>query len=185
MSEPAPDLPPVRSVELTVNGVAARLDVEPRETLLDVLRDRLDLTGTKAVCTMGNCGACTVTVDGRAVYACLVLGVECDGAEIGTIEGVADGDELHPVQRAFVERDAFQCGYCTPGQVMSLKAMLDACERGGASATEADVRRAVSGNLCRCGAYRHIVEAGRPASGLEPETSSPATSARELAGSDA
>ena len=179
MSEPAPDLPPVRSVELTVNGVAARLDVEPRETLLDVLRDRLDLTGTKAVCTMGNCGACTVTVDGRAVYACLVLGVECDGAEIGTIEGVADGDELHPVQRAFVERDAFQCGYCTSGQVMSLKAMLEA--KGDGEVAEADVRRAVSGNLCRCGAYRHIVEAGRAAAGLEPETSSPATSARELA----
>ena len=181
MSEPAPSRPPVHGVDVTINGVVTHLEIEPRETLLDVLRDRLDLTGTKSVCTMGNCGACTVTVDGRAVYGCLVLGVECDGAEIVTVEGVADGDELHPVQQAFVDRDAFQCGYCTSGQIMSLKAMLDASERAGTSASEADVRRAVSGNLCRCGAYRHILEAGRQAAGLDPESTSPTVSARELA----
>lgn len=169
--------PATSSIEPTVNGVRARLDVEPRETLLDVLRDRLELTGTKSVCTMGNCGACTVTLDGAAVYACLVLAVECDGREIGTIEGVADGETLHPVQRAFIERDAFQCGYCTSGQIMSLKAMLDTVE----APAEADVRRAVSGNLCRCGAYRHIIEAGRQAAGLTPETTSPAVDARTLA----
>ncbi len=161
----------------TINGVPTPLDVESRETLLEVLRERVGLTGTKAVCTMGNCGACTVTLDGTAVYSCLVLAVECDGRDVGTIEGVADGDELHPVQRAFVERDAFQCGYCTPGQIMSLKAMLDATE----SPDEDDVRRAVSGNLCRCGAYRHILEAGRQAAGLSPESTSPAVDARELA----
>ena len=181
MSESAPARPSVAGVELTINGVATRLEIEPRETLLEVLRDRLDLTGTKAVCTMGNCGACTVQLDGRAVYGCLVLGVECDGARITTIEGVADGDELHPVQRAFIERDAFQCGYCTSGQIISLKAMLEASAEEGAAPGEADVQRAVSGNLCRCGAYRHIIEAGRQAAGLAPESTSPAVTARELA----
>ena len=181
MPEPAPARAPVQGIDTTINGVATHLELEPRETLLDVLRDRLDLTGTKSVCTMGNCGACTVQVDGEAVYSCLMLGVEAEGREIRTVEGVADGESLHPVQQAFVDRDAFQCGYCTPGQIMSLVAMLDAHESAGTSATESDVRRATSGNLCRCGAYRHILEAGRQAAGLDPGTASPATSARALA----
>ena len=181
MPEPVPARPPVQGIDTTINGVATRLEIEPRETLLDVLRDRLDLTGTKAVCTMGNCGACTVQVDGVAVYGCLVLGVEVDGCEVTTIEGVADGEALHPVQRAFIDRDAFQCGYCTSGQIMSLKAMLDAHGASGEKVAESDVRRATSGNLCRCGAYRHILEAGRQAAGLDPETASPAVTARQLA----
>src|SRR5699024_6773591 len=122
--------------------------VEPRRTLLDALRHDLQLTGAKKVCDMGNCGACTVIVDGRAMYACLLLAVDCDGRDIRTIEGLASGEELDPVQQAFVEEDAFQCGYCTPGQVMSLRALLDA----DPEPSDDDIMRAVTGNLCRCGA---------------------------------
>ncbi|HVL35923.1 MAG TPA: (2Fe-2S)-binding protein [Burkholderiales bacterium] len=138
---------------LRVNGAERRVQVDPRRTLLDALRDDLGLTGAKKACDMGNCGACTVQVDGRAVYACLMLAVNCDAREITTIEGLQD----HPLQRAFVECDAFQCGFCTPGQIMSLKALLD---EDPAPSDEAIVR-AVSGNLCRCGAYRNIVRAAR------------------------
>lgn len=146
-------------VTLHVNGTDRRLVLEPRRTLLDALREDLYLTGTKKVCEMGNCGACTVLVDGQAMYACLLLAVDCQDREIITIEGVAENGELSPVQRAFIEADAFQCGFCTPGQIMSLTALLNETP----DPTDEQIMRAVSGNLCRCGAYRHILEAGRHA----------------------
>jgi xanthine dehydrogenase YagT iron-sulfur-binding subunit len=151
----------VQATRLTVNGAEHDLVLEPRRTLLDALRVDLALTGTKKVCDVGDCGACTVIVDGRAVYSCLLLAVDCDGREIRTIEGLAQGDELDPVQRAFVEKDAFQfqCGFCTPGQVMSLRALLDE----NPAPSDDEILRAVSGNLCRCGAYQNILEAGRAA----------------------
>ncbi len=149
-------------VTLRVNGGVHALAVEPRRTLLDALRHDLYLTGAKKVCDMGDCGACTVLVDGRAVYACLLLAVDCADREITTVEGLARGDELDPVQQAFVEADAFQCGFCTPGQVMSVRALLNATP----APSEEEIRRAVSGNLCRCGAYQNIVKAGRRAAEL-------------------
>jgi len=136
------------------------VDAEPRRTLLDALRHNLGLTGAKKACDRGNCGACTVQLDGRAVYSCLVLAVDCAGREVTTIEGLANG-ELHPLQRAFIEADAFQCGYCTPGQIMSLKALFDRT----AQPSDEEIERALSGNLCRCGAYQHIVKAARLARG--------------------
>ena len=148
-------------VALRVNGSRYELVVEPRRTLLDALRYDLQLTGTKKVCDMGDCGACTVLVDGQAMYSCLMLAVDSDGREITTIEGVANGDELDPVQRAFIEADALQCGFCTPGQIMSLKALL----ANKPSPSDEEILRAVSGNLCRCGAYKHILAAGRIAAG--------------------
>jgi len=163
--------PPLHEIALNVNGETRRLALEPRQVLLDVLRDELGLRGTKSVCTMGNCGACTVHLDGRAVYSCLILGVECEGREIRTIEGLADGEELHPLQRAFVEHDAYQCGFCTPGQIMSLAALVDGTPSdksdgdgdGRLPIDDAAILRATSGNLCRCGAYRNILKAGRQA----------------------
>jgi aerobic-type carbon monoxide dehydrogenase small subunit (CoxS/CutS family) len=143
--------------ELHVNGDAHTLMVEPRRTLLDALRHDLQLTGTKKVCDMGNCGACTVLVDGRAMYACLLLAVDCVGREIMTIEGLGQGGELDPIQHAFVEADAYQCGFCTPGQIMSLCGLFQETS----APTDAQIMRAVSGNLCRCGAYRNILRAGR------------------------
>jgi xanthine dehydrogenase YagT iron-sulfur-binding subunit len=147
------------TVRLAVNGDARTVAVEPRRTLLDALRVDLGLTGTKKICDMGDCGACTVIVDGKAVYSCLMLAVDCFDRQITTIEGLAAGDELDPVQRAFVEADAFQCGFCTPGQVMSLRALLDETP----DPTDAQILRAVTGNLCRCGAYPNILRAGRAA----------------------
>jgi len=145
------------SVTLTING--ARKDVvleDPRVTLLDLLRERLRLTGTKKGCDRGQCGACTVLVDGRRINACLALAVSLDGAEVTTIEGLADGDVLHPVQEAFIEHDGMQCGYCTPGQIMSAVGLISEGDAG----TDLDrVREGMSGNLCRCGAYKGIVEA--------------------------
>ncbi|MBV9168870.1 MAG: (2Fe-2S)-binding protein [Chloroflexi bacterium] len=143
-------------LRLNVNGDSLELRVEPRRTLLDALREDLHLTGTKKVCDMGDCGACTVLVDGEPMYACLVLAVDVQDRPITTIEGLAHGQALDPVQQAFIEADAFQCGFCTPGQIMSITALL----RANPSPTEADVRRAVTGNVCRCGAYQHIVRAG-------------------------
>ena len=151
------------AVNLRVNGTEYGLAVEPRKTLLDTLRSDLRLTGTKKVCDVGDCGACTVLLDGTAVYSCLTLAIECEGREVTTIEGLDDGSgRLDPVQRAFVECDAFQCGFCTPGQIMSLRALLNET----AAPTEGQIERAVSGNLCRCGAYLNIVKAGRRAAEL-------------------
>jgi xanthine dehydrogenase YagT iron-sulfur-binding subunit len=144
-------------ITLCVNGVAHALVLEPRHTLLDTLRGDLQLTGTKKVCDMGDCGACTVLVEGRAVYACLLLAVDCHGQQITTIEGLSRNGQLAPLQQAFIEADAFQCGFCTPGQIMSLHALL----HDTPAPTDAELQRAVSGNLCRCGAYPNILHAGR------------------------
>ncbi len=144
-----------RAVTLTVNGRAHRLDVDTRATLLDLLREQLQLFGTKKGCDHGQCGACTVHVNGRRINSCLTLAVMHDGDEITTIEGLATGEELHPMQSAFVEHDAFQCGYCTPGQIMSAAALLH--EPCGPS--DDDIRECMSGNICRCGAYPNIVAA--------------------------
>jgi xanthine dehydrogenase YagT iron-sulfur-binding subunit len=143
---------------LEINGRAHALDVEPRVTLLDALRERLGLTGTKKGCDQGQCGACTVHVDGQRVLACLTLAAQVEGRKVTTIEGLGEG-ELHPVQAAFLERDAFQCGYCTPGQIMSAVA----CIREGHAGSDAEIREYMSGNLCRCGAYPNIVAAVRDA----------------------
>jgi xanthine dehydrogenase YagT iron-sulfur-binding subunit len=139
-------------VALTVNGETRVLDLEPRVSLLDALREHLRLTGTKKGCDQGTCGACTVWVDGRRVLACLTLAVACEGREVTTIEGLADGDDLHPMQRAFIEHDAFQCGYCTPGQIMSAVKLL---EEGNAGSDE-EIAEFMSGNICRCAAYPNI-----------------------------
>ena len=144
------------TVRLNVNGAIEEFRAEPRRTLLDALRDDLLLTGTKKVCDMGDCGACTVLVDATPMYACLLLAVDCQGRSITTIEGLSSGEALDPLQQAFIDADAFQCGFCTPGQIMSLKGLLAATPEP----SEDDIRRAVSGNLCRCGAYQHIVHAG-------------------------
>lgn len=148
-------------VTLCVNGAEHPLALEPRRTLLDALRGDLLLTGAKKVCDMGNCGACTVLVDGQAMYACLLLAVDCAGREITTIEGLSHNGSLDPIQQAFVEADAFQCGFCTPGQIMSLRGLLDATPEPSDEA----ILRAVSGNLCRCGAYHNILRAGQIAAG--------------------
>ncbi len=145
------------SIDLTINGAARRIPIDdPRITLLDLLRERLDLTGTKKGCDRGQCGACTVLVDGRRVNACLALALSLDGADILTIEGVAHGEQLHIVQAAFIAHDGFQCGFCTPGQIMSAIGMIG---EGHAGDDPERVREAMSGNLCRCGAYIGITEA--------------------------
>ena len=144
-------------VRLSVNGVAREVWIEPRVSLLDVLRERLDLTGAKKGCDQGTCGACTVWVDGRRVLACLTLAVACQGHEVTTVEGLAKGQELHPMQRAFVAHDAFQCGYCTPGQLMSAVALL----AEGHAGSDAEIAEWMSGNLCRCAAYPNIRAAVR------------------------
>jgi len=144
-------------ISLTVNGVRKDVSLEdPRVTLLDLLRERLFLTGTKKGCDHGQCGACTVLVDGRRVNACLALAVTLDGADVLTIEGLADGERLHPVQSAFIEHDGFQCGFCTPGQIMSAVGLIG---EGEAGADPERIREGMSGNLCRCGAHDGIVEA--------------------------
>lgn len=142
-------------LSMEVNGKAYTLDVEPRTTLLDLLREQLRLTGTKKGCDYGQCGACTVHVDGKRVLSCLSLAVMQDGKKITTIEGLAKGDELHPMQEAFIKHDGFQCGYCTPGQIMS----AIACVREGHAGSEEEIRQYMSGNICRCGAYPNIVDA--------------------------
>jgi xanthine dehydrogenase YagT iron-sulfur-binding subunit len=143
------------AVHLTVNGAARRLDVAPWTTLLDALRDHLDLTGTKKGCDHGQCGACTVLVNGRRVLSCLTLAVMSDGANVTTIEGLAKDGVLHPLQQAFIDHDAFQCGYCTPGQLCSAVGLISE----GKAKTADEIRELMSGNICRCGAYPNIVAA--------------------------
>jgi xanthine dehydrogenase YagT iron-sulfur-binding subunit len=142
-------------VELQINATTRRLSLDPRTTLLDALREHLRLTGTKKGCDHGQCGACTVHIDGRRVLSCLTLAIAAQHKEITTIEGLAAGERLHPMQQAFVDHDGFQCGYCTPGQIMSAVALL----REPCGPSDADVRESMSGNLCRCGAYPNIVAA--------------------------
>jgi xanthine dehydrogenase YagT iron-sulfur-binding subunit len=161
---------PVR-VALKVNGAAKTLEVDSRMVLLDALRERLELTGTKKGCDQGQCGACTVLVDGRRMLSCLTLAATCEGREVTTVEGLARGEELHPVQAAFIKYDGFQCGYCTPGQICSAVGLLEEARRGDVSHVTEDVsapvrnlsddeiRERMSGNICRCGAYPGIVAA--------------------------
>jgi aerobic-type carbon monoxide dehydrogenase small subunit (CoxS/CutS family) len=149
-------------ITLIVNGQAHELLVEPRRTLLDALRKDLGLTGAKKACDEGTCGACTVLLNGKPIYACMALAIECEGRAIETIEGLARDGKLHPIQQAFIEEDALQCGFCTPGQIMAVKALLDA----NPSPTLEDVKRALSGNLCRCGAYPKIFKAALRAAEL-------------------
>ena len=167
----------VVKVRFTLNGEAQALELDPRVTLLDALRERLHLTGTKKGCDRGQCGACTVLVNGRRVNSCLTLAATLEGASVTSIEGLAKA-RLSPIQAAFLERDAFQCGYCTPGQILSCVALLDEAKRGVPSAVTADlhrkgpavltdeeIRERMSGNICRCGAYVNIVAAVRDAAG--------------------
>ena len=161
------------AVSLRINGTQQTINIEPRVTLLDALREYMGLTGSKKGCNHGQCGACTVIADGRRINSCLALAVQYEGAEITTIEGLAAGEELHPMQAAFINNDGFQCGYCTSGQICSAVAMLDEVEAGNASIvtdnisnletplelTDAEIRERMSGNLCRCGAYPGIVAA--------------------------
>jgi xanthine dehydrogenase YagT iron-sulfur-binding subunit len=162
-------------VSMKVNGAAQSLEVDSRMTLLDTLRERLDLTGTKKGCDQGQCGACTVIVNGNRVLSCLTLAAQCQGKEVTTIEGLAKGDQLHPMQAAFIKHDGFQCGYCTPGQICSAVAILQEAKNGDAShvtknlrsnarnikLTDEEIRERMSGNICRCGAYPGIVAAIR------------------------
>ena len=167
---PAPYAPP-QPLTLRINGAEHQLDIEPRVTLLDALREVLHLTGTKKGCDRGQCGACTVLVDGQRINSCLTLAVMHDGREIVTVEGLGTAEQPHPMQQAFMDCDGFQCGYCTPGQVCSAVALLDEVKQRQASAvtegeqlepslfTEDEIRERMSGNLCRCGAYPNIVKA--------------------------
>jgi xanthine dehydrogenase YagT iron-sulfur-binding subunit len=146
-------------VKVQVNGRTCGLSVESRVTLLDALRENLSLTGTKKGCDQGTCGACTVLLDGKSVLSCLTLAAQCDGRDVTTIEGLALNGDLHPVQEAFLRHDGFQCGYCTPGQIMAAVALLSA----GRAGSDDEIREYMSGNLCRCGAYPNIVAAIRDA----------------------
>ena len=152
-----------KRIELLVNGERLEVEVEPRETLLEVLRERLQLTGTKEGCGTGDCGACTVLLDGKAVTSCLVLAVSVEGRQIVTIEGISGDGRLHPLQQAFIDHGAVQCGFCTPGMILSAKALLD--ERP--SPSEAEVRRGIAGNLCRCTGYKKIIEAIQAAAKMQ------------------
>ncbi|MFI6083378.1 (2Fe-2S)-binding protein [Streptomyces sp. NPDC051217] len=152
---------------MKVNGEIHEIELEPRVSLLDALRDHLSLTGSKKGCDQGTCGACTVWVDDRRVLACLTLAVACEGHEISTIEGLATGGDLHPVQSAFIERDAFQCGYCTSGQIMSAVALL----KEGNATTDEEIAEHMSGNLCRCAAYPNIRAAVRDIRDADTTTS--------------
>ncbi|MCW5979214.1 MAG: (2Fe-2S)-binding protein [Bryobacteraceae bacterium] len=164
--DPRLEAPPDRAetirIPLTVNGRQHSLTVEPRWTLLYALREQLGLTGTKPGCERGECGACTVLIDGQVRYACMTLAVEAAGASITTLEGLMRGEELGPVQQAFAQEDAFQCGYCTPGQAMSAEGLL----RKSPNPSVDEIREEMSGNLCRCGAYPHIVKAVQRAASM-------------------
>ncbi|WP_225947168.1 (2Fe-2S)-binding protein [Plantactinospora soyae] len=161
MAAPAPEAVGTSLVEvrLVVNGDTERLRIDPRVTLLDALRERLALTGSKKGCDRGQCGACTVHVDGRRVLSCLTLAVATAGRQVTTVEGLADGDRLHPMQQAFIDCDAFQCGFCTSGQIMSAVALVEE----GHIHSDDEIRENMSGNICRCGAYDNIVAAVRTA----------------------
>lgn len=150
-------------ISLRVNGRDVQASVEPRRTLLSVLREEFGLTGAKHGCGRGTCGACTVIVDGETVYSCLTLAIDCEGRDIRTVEGLADGERLHSVQEAFVEHDGYQCGFCTPGQVMSAVALLE----HNPHPTESEICYEMAGNLCRCGAYPNIVRAVQAAAESE------------------
>jgi xanthine dehydrogenase YagT iron-sulfur-binding subunit len=152
---PSPENGTTTHISFQVNGEQVALDVDARASLLDLLRDRLALTGTKKGCDHGQCGACTVHLDGRPVSSCLTMAAKVDGRQVTTIEGLAKGDELHPLQQAFIDHDALQCGYCTPGQIMSAVA----CVTQGHAADASTIREFMSGNICRCGAYVGIVAA--------------------------
>ncbi len=157
------DLPPAtltKTVAFAVNGKPVSVDIESRETLLEVLRDKLELTGSKQTCGRGECGGCTVLIDGRPVYSCLFPAVRAGGKKITTIEGLAEGNTLHPVQEAFIEKDGYQCGFCTPGFIMSTVALLNQ----NSAPSSGDVRTALSGNICRCGNYVKISESVTAAS---------------------
>jgi xanthine dehydrogenase YagT iron-sulfur-binding subunit len=170
------------TVKLNINGTTQTLTLDSRVTLLDALRERLNLTGSKKGCDHGQCGACTVIVDGRRVLSCLTLAAMCEGREITTIEGLASGDALHPMQAAFIKHDGFQCGYCTPGQICSAVALLQEAKNGEASYVTAnlrtkaanlklsdeEIRERMSGNICRCGAYPNIVTAIKEVHGGKP-----------------
>ncbi len=157
---------------LRINGKEEQLQIDPRVTLLDALRERLQMTGTKKGCDHGQCGSCTVLVDGRRINSCLALALSYDGEEITTIEGLAKGDELHPVQAAFIKHDGFQCGYCTPGQICSAVACIDE----GHAGSDSEIREWMSGNICRCGAYNGIVAAVREANGQMTKKAAPVNS---------
>jgi xanthine dehydrogenase YagT iron-sulfur-binding subunit len=158
------DAPRHYPIRLRINGTDRAFDVESTVTLLDLLRDRAGLTGTKKGCDHGQCGACTVLLDGRRINACLTLAVMQNGHDVTTIEGLADGATLHPLQQAFIDHDAFQCGYCTPGQICSAAGLI----AEGQAQTVDDVRELMSGNLCRCGAYPQIVQAVCKVMGIAP-----------------
>lgn len=153
----AEGLPGITQAQITlkINGKPYKVDVESRTTLLNVLRDKLDLTGAKLICDRGECGGCTVLLDGKPIYSCMMLALDAQGHELTTIEGIASGERLHPVQEAFIEQDALMCGFCTPGFVLSVKALLDK----NPSPTIEDVKRGVSGNICRCGTYPRVFQA--------------------------
>jgi xanthine dehydrogenase YagT iron-sulfur-binding subunit len=167
VAQKVPDAIPVPqkiSISFIINDVERKLDVAPWTTLVDALRDQLGLTGTKKGCDQGQCGACTVLVDGRRVNACLTLAVMKDGAKVTTVEGLAVDGKLHPLQQAFIDHDAFQCGYCTPGQICSAAGLI----AEGRAKTPDEIRELMSGNICRCGAYTNIVAAIQQAMGATP-----------------
>jgi xanthine dehydrogenase YagT iron-sulfur-binding subunit len=152
-------LPAQQNIQITINGATKQISVRPWTSLLDLLREELGFTGTKKGCDHGQCGACTVLLNGKRVLSCLTLAVMKDGADVVTVEGLQQGDKLHPLQQAFIDRDAFQCGYCTPGQICSALGLI----QEGKARTVDDIRELMSGNICRCGAYPNIVDAIRQA----------------------
>lgn len=144
----------MRKIQIEVNGMKNEVDVQPWDTLLDIIRDKLGLTGTKEGCGLGECGACTVIMNGKTVNSCLVLAVEADGKQVTTIEGLSQGENLHPLQQAFIDQGGLQCGFCTPGMIISAKAMLDE----NPNPTEEEIKRGISGNFCRCTGYTKIIQ---------------------------